>query len=288
MPRSDRRRGRRDPYRDLPGHVADQGSGERRQDRPSRGGGEYPDFRPGHGGNHRHAAGRTGYRRRRDGDRQPGRAVDGAELRHRSAGNGGACRLARRELARPDLGAAQRRPAGIGGRANALPPERRRPRELAGALRGRGRCQSDRRMLRYIHSAHPGAGCDAAQTVEIPPRPGGAQAGVGSVGCQLVSGRAAAAGKRHLRHRRALQCQRFEEVARAAGKARLGRLRVHGPRAGRRRLARVGHLHRLCRPRRELRDDRGHSSLHRIREHTAGDRFHRNAGYRRRAEAAWR
>ena len=73
-----------------------------------------------------------------------------------------------------------------------------------------------------------------------------------------------------------------------AGKARLGRLRRDGPRAGRRGLQRAGCLHRLRRPRRDGRDDRGDPPLHLIGERAAGDRQHRDAGDRGGAEAAWR
>ncbi len=64
MPRPDRRRRRCDPDRDLPGHAADQGGGERRQDRARRGGQRHADLRAGDGGDHRHAAGRSRHRRR--------------------------------------------------------------------------------------------------------------------------------------------------------------------------------------------------------------------------------
>ena len=92
VPRPDRRRRRRDADRDLPGHAADQGRGERRQDRPRRGEVRHADLRAGHGRDHRHAAGRPRYRRRGDGGACARRAADGAELRHRPAGDGRACR----------------------------------------------------------------------------------------------------------------------------------------------------------------------------------------------------
>ncbi len=87
MRRADRWRGRRDPDRDLPGHAADQGRGERRQDRPRRRRQGHAYLRAGDGGDHGHAAGRPGHRRRRHRDPRAGRAADRAELRHRAAGD---------------------------------------------------------------------------------------------------------------------------------------------------------------------------------------------------------
>ena len=248
----------------------------------------HPDLRPGHRRNHRHAAGRPRHRRRRRRGQRAGRAADGAELRHRPAGNGRTCRLARRQLARPDLRPAQRRPARTRRRPHPLSARRRRPRLLAGALHPAGRRQPDRRLLRHLDRAHRRARRHAAQARRLPPGPGRAQADLGPRRRQPVSGGAAAAGKRHLRHRRALQRQRLEEMARTAGKRRLGRLRRHGPRADRRRLARARHLHRLRRPRRKRGNDRGHPPLHRLGEQPAGHRQHRNPGDRGRAEAARR
>ena len=54
-----------------------------------------------------------------------------------------------RELAGPDLGAAQRRPAGAGRRQDALSADAGRAGEVARALRRRGRRQHDRRLLRH-------------------------------------------------------------------------------------------------------------------------------------------
>ena len=51
---------------------------------------------------------------------------------------------------------------------------------------------------------------------------------------------------------------------------------------------RAGCLHRLRRPRRDARDERGDPPLHRFGERAAGDRQHGNAGDRGGAEAAWR
>ncbi len=119
--RADRRRGGRHPDRDLPGHAADQGRGERRQARPRRGRHGHADLRAGDGGDHRHAAGRPRHRRRRHRDPRAGRAADRAELRHRPAGDGRARALAGRQLARPALRAAERRAAGAGGRQTHYP-----------------------------------------------------------------------------------------------------------------------------------------------------------------------
>ena len=99
----------------------------------------YADLRAGDGRNHRHPAGRPRHRRRRDRGPRARRAADGAELRDRPAGDGRARPLARRQLARPALGAAERRPAGAGGWPHALPARRRGDGDLAGAVRRRGR-----------------------------------------------------------------------------------------------------------------------------------------------------
>ncbi len=131
----------------------------------------------------------------------------------------------------------------------------------------RGRGEPDRRLLRHLNRriSRRWMRC-CASGGGVPAGAGGAQADLGAGRRQPVPGGAAAAGKRHLRDRRALQRQRLEEVAGTAGDARLGRLRRHGPRADRRRLARAGHLHRLRRPRRNGRDERGDPPLHRLGE----------------------
>ena len=54
------------------------------------------DLRAGHGGDHRHPAGRPGHRRGGGGGACAGRAADRPELRDRPAGDGGACALPRR------------------------------------------------------------------------------------------------------------------------------------------------------------------------------------------------
>ena len=131
------------------------------------------------------------------------------------------------------------------------------PAELAvgWSASSRRRRQPDRRLLRHHRATHRCAGRDAAPARRreraFPAPPVAAQAGVGSVGRQSVSGGAAAAGECVLRHRRALQCQRLEEVARGAGEARLGRLRLDGARAVGRGFQRARCLHRICRARRE-------------------------------------
>ena len=71
--------------------------------------------------------------------------------------------LAGGQLARPALGAAECRPAGAGRRQDPLPARRRADGELGRALRRRGRAEPDRRLLRHLHAAHPGAGRDAAR-----------------------------------------------------------------------------------------------------------------------------
>ncbi len=162
MPRPRRRRGRCHPGRDLPGHAADQGGGERGQARPRRGGQGHADLRAGHGRDHRHAAGRRRHRGGRHRHRRARRADARHQLRHRPAGDGRACQMAERELAGPRLGAAQCRPAGAGGRPHALSAEPVGARAMAGALRRRGRRQSHRRLLRHRRAAYPGARRHAA------------------------------------------------------------------------------------------------------------------------------
>ena len=250
-PRPDRRRRRCHPDRNLPGHAADQGRGERRQDRPAQRRDRHADLRASDGGDHRHLAGRPRYCRRDRGGRIAGCAADGAELCHRAAGDGRARGLAGTELARPDFGAAKRRAAGTGRWSHPLPAQCRRPGVVAGTLHRRGRGQPDRWLLRHLDRAHRGAGRDAAQACRQrrAARSGGAPRGLGPWRGQSVSGGTVAAGKRHLRDWRALQRQRIEEVARTAGSVRLGRLRRGGSRAGRRGFARVGYLHGVRRPR---------------------------------------
>ena len=269
MPWPARRRRRCDPDRDLPGHAADQGGGERRQDRARRSRQRHPDLRAGDGGDHRHAAGRSRHRRRRRRGARAGCADDGTELRHRTAGDGRAYPLAGGELARPAVDAAECRPAGTGRWPDPLSARPGGSDQLAGALRRAGRRQPDRRLLRHQYAAHRRAGRDAAPARggqrASPPGCGGAQVGVDAVGRQSVPGGAAAAGERVLRHRRALQRQRLEEVARGAGEARLGRLCLDGPRTDRRRLQRPRCMHGVRRPRRDRRNERGDPPLHQRR-----------------------
>ena len=68
---------------------------------------------------------------------------------------------------------------------------------------------------------------------------------------------AAAPGKRLAVDRRALQRQRLAQIPPVAGGGRLGRLRRDGARAGQGRLAHARSVHRLCRPRRGRRHQRG-------------------------------
>ena len=63
---------------------------------------------------------------------------------------------------------------------------------------------------------------------------------------------------------------------------------AHGPRADRRRLEQPRYLHRLRRPRRDGRDERGDPAFYLVGERPARDRQHRDAGDRRRAPAARR
>ena len=83
-------------------------------------GSDIPIFAQVDNGDHRHDAGRPRHRRRRCGAARAGRAADGAELRHRPAGNGRACPLAVGQLARTAVGAAECRAAGTGRWPHAL------------------------------------------------------------------------------------------------------------------------------------------------------------------------
>ena len=74
------------------------------------------DLRPGDGRDDRHAAGRRRHRRRRDRHPRARRAGDRPELRHRPAEMAEHVKWLGDELAGPDLGAAQCRPAGAGRR----------------------------------------------------------------------------------------------------------------------------------------------------------------------------
>ena len=78
------RRGR-DLDRDLPGPAADQVRGQRCAPRLCRTGSDSADFRPGHGGNHGHAAGRRRHCSGRDRRAFAGRRFHGPQLRHRPA-----------------------------------------------------------------------------------------------------------------------------------------------------------------------------------------------------------
>ena len=226
-----------------------------------------------------------------DGGARAGRAADGAELRHRPAGDGRARPLAGGQLARPAVGAAECRPAGTGRRPDALSAGRRpswRPgwsassREDGVNLIG-GCCGTTCR-------AHRRAGRDAAQArrrsgpapvarkpVWMPvgrqPVPGGAAA----PGERVSSPSASAATPTARRSGARLQEKHDWDGCVAMGREQIG----EGSQRARR-------LHRLRRPRRDRRDERGDPPLHRLGECAAGDRQHRDAGDRGGAEAAWR
>ena len=136
--------------------------------------------------------------------------------------------------------------------------------------------QHRRRLLRHHGRAHRGAGRHAApdRRGRLPAAgPSARRAAAHAVAGLAVLGRAAAPGERVPGHRRALQRQRLEEIPRAAGGRRLGRLRRHGPRAGARGQQRARRLHRLRRPRRGGRDvGRGRAHARPGRQ-PAGDRI---------------
>ena len=94
--------------------LADQGRRQRRQGRAGRGRHRHPHLRPGHGRDHRHAAGRQRHRGGRHRHPRARRAADRPQLRHRPGRNVRACQMAGGELAGPDLRPAQRRPARTG------------------------------------------------------------------------------------------------------------------------------------------------------------------------------
>ena len=293
MRRADRRRGRRHPDRDLPGPAADQGRGQRRQTGARRRPERYADLRSGHGRDHRHAAGRRRHRRRGDNRPRARCAGDRSQLRHRAAGDGRARQMARRELAGLYLGAAQCRAAGAGGGPYPLPARGRRIGAMAGALRRRRRRQPDRRLLRHRRRAHRGARRDAAphRRAGGDGRPGPRRARVSrldAIARLALRPSAAAPGERLAVDRRALQRQRLAQIPPIAGDGRLGRLRRDGARAGQGRLARARFLHRVCRPRRDRRDQRGGDPDAPRGQRAAGDRLHRISGDRSGAQAAWR
>ena len=162
--------------------------------------------------------------------------------------------------------------------------------ELDGALRRRGRGEPDRRLLRHRHRriSRRWTPCCAGAAASARRRCARRAVWVPSV-ASLYQQVRAAPGEQLLLHRRALQRQRLEEMARVAGSARLGRLRRHG-RASR--SPKAPTALDVCTAfvgRDEIgRDERGDPPLHRSRERAAGDRLHRDAGDRERAEAAWR
>ena len=236
---------RRDHHRDLSGPAADQGGGQRRQ-AGARGCAQgHTDPRPGHGRDHRHAAGRRRYRRGGDDRPRPRLADDRAQLRDRAARDGRARKVARRELARADLGSAKCRVARAGRRADPLPARCCRAGTVARALCARGRGQHDRRLLRHRGRAHRGSRRDAAaHRPRSPPAfAAAAQAGLGSCRRLALRPGPVAPGERLPVDRRALQRQRFAPIPPAAGRGRLGRLRRDGPRAGQGRLAHARPVH---------------------------------------------
>ena len=172
--------------------------------------------------------------------------------------------MARRELARAYLGAAQCRLARTGRRPCPIPARPRRARAMARTLCLEdgvgmigGCCGTDvahiaalDAMLRRIGRVEMGAGGRRrarrrpawTPVRRLALRPGGVAPGE----CLAVD-------------RRALQRQRLAQIPPAAGAGRLGRLRRDGPRAGQGRLAHARSVHRLCRARRGRRHDRRRS-----------------------------
>ena len=209
----------RHPDRDLPGPVADQGGGERRQDRAAtRPGRDTPIF--------------VQVTVETTGTLLVGpdiaaaatvvHALDvpliGPELRHRAAGDGGARALAGGELAGPAVGAAECRSARAGGWRDTLPAGRRASMAIwMERFVQRGRAEPDRRLLRYQHRRIFEA-LDAMLArktgARLPPGAHSAQARSGSRAVASLYGQtAAAAGEQLLLHRRALQREWFQEVA---------------------------------------------------------------------------
>ncbi len=88
--------------------------------------------------------------------------------------------LAGEELAGADLGATQCRLAGTGGRSHPLPAGRRRPGVMAGTVRGAGRRQPDRRLLRHLDRAHRCARRHVAEARRLSSRAGGPLSRFGS------------------------------------------------------------------------------------------------------------
>ena len=159
------------------------------------------------------------------------------------------------------------------------------------ALRARGRGQSGRRLLRHRGAATSPRStrcCGAWPRTAAGPGPSGANAVWVPSLASLYGQVASAPGKRLSLDRRALQRQRLAPLPPIAGTRRLGRLRRDGARAGEGRLARARSVHRLCRPRRGRRHERGGHPDARRGQRAAGDRFDRIAGARSRAEALWR
>ena len=162
--------------------------------------------------------------------------------------------------------------------------------DLAGALRRGGRRQPDRRLLRHQRAAHRRAGRDAAPAAAaFRPAPVARKPVWVPVGRQPVPGGAAAPGERLLRHRRTLQRQRLEEVARGCRRSTTG---TAASRWAASRSAKAPTRSISAPPSSAATRWREMTEVIRrftaLGERAAGDRQHRNAGDRGGAEAARR
>ena len=252
----------------------------------------HPDLRAGHGGDHRHAAGRARHRRRGGGGACARRAADRPELRDRPAGDGGACALAVAATG-PACSACSPMPA-CRSWWTARRTTRSAPAELASW------------MERFVveDGLNLIGGCCGTSTQHI-----------AALDAMLRTPRTASASARRRRSARPVWVPSVASLYAAtplrqensyfsigercnANGSKAWRERqaahdwdgcvVHGPRAGGGGLQQPRHLHRLRRPRRDGGDERGDPPLHRQRERAAGDRQHRDAGDRGGAEAARR
>ena len=120
------------------------------------------------------------------------------------------------------------------------------------------------------------------------PAPRQRKPGLGPFGRLALRPGQPAPGERVSVDRRALQRQRLAAIPPIAGAGRLGRLRRDGPRAGQGRLAHARSLHRLCRPRRDRRHDRGGDPHARRGQRAARHQLDRIPGARSRPQALWR
>ena len=190
--------------------------------------------------------------------------------------------MARRELARLHLGAAQCRAARASRRPHALPARPDRARAMAGAFRAGGWRRPDRRLLRHRGGAHCRARRDAAAHRPRPPASfaAAAQRGVGPLRRLALRPGEPPPGERLPVDRRALQRQRLAPIPPIAGAGRLGRLRRDGPRAGQGGLAHARPLHRVCRAQRDRRYDRGSDPHARRGQRALGHRLDRIPGAR--------